>query len=157
MNIRLSSDGHASAIFLIKINQAFLASPHHIAGLYRLLQVNGQKLHRIRSSINFVTISITKVCNKGFKMTETRSVKFNLIAFMDNISLTNSRCLTVCVIGYYFCYKFVFWNLTSRSEQLLILSWSMIVESCGQFALSTFHISSTKSCLIASNFSGLSR
>ena len=108
MNIRLSSDGHASTIFLIKINQAFLSSPHHIASLYWLLQVNGQKLHRIRSPINFVTISITKVCDKGFKMTEAWSVKLNLIPFMNNITLTNSRCLTVCVIGYYFCHKFVF-------------------------------------------------
>lgn len=136
MNIRLSSDGHASAIFLVKINQAFLSSPHHIASLYGLLQVNGQKLHRIRSPINFVTISITKVCDKGFKMTEARSIKLNLISFMDNISLTDSRCLTVCVIGYYLSYKFVFWNLASRSEKLLILCWSMIVKSCGQFSLS---------------------
>ena len=69
-------------------------------------------------------------------MTEAWSIKLNLIAFMNNITLTNSRCLTVYVIGYYFCYKFVFWNLASRSEKLLIFSWSMIVESCGQFALS---------------------
>ena len=136
MNKRLSSDGHTSAIFLVKINQSFLSSPHHIASLYGLLQVNGQKLHRIRSPINFVTVSISKVCDKGFKMTEAGSIKLNLIAFMDNIALTNSRCLTVCVIGYYFCYKFVFRNLASRSEKLLIFSWSMIVESCSQFTLS---------------------
>ena len=105
MNKILSSDGHASAIFLVKINQAFLSSPHHIASLYGLLQVNGQEFHRIRSPINFVTVSISKVCDKGFKMTEARSVKLNLISFMNNISLTNSRCLTVCVISYYFSYK----------------------------------------------------